>query len=102
MERYVFLDDADRDAVRAKRCAHNRLGFTVQLTSVRYLGRFMPDLRLVPAEVVEYLAEQLEIADPSRLKQYGERDGTARTHAGEIQEAGGWQDFAAVSDQLSE
>ncbi|WSK00368.1 DUF4158 domain-containing protein [Streptomyces sp. NBC_01320] len=102
LERYFFLDDADREAVQAKRRAHNRLGFAVQLTSVRYLGRFMPDPRQVPTEVVEYLAEQLEVADPSCLKQYGERDGTARTHAGEIQEAGGWKDFAEVSDQLSE
>ncbi|CAG6393620.1 hypothetical protein SCOCK_210060 [Actinacidiphila cocklensis] len=42
LERYFFLDDADREAVQAKRRAHNRLGFAVQLTSVRFLGRFMP------------------------------------------------------------
>lgn len=62
----------------------------------------MPDPRQVPAEVAEYLAEQLGIADASCLKEYGERDGTARTHAGEIQEAGGWRDFAEVRDELSE
>nr|WP_202528199.1 Tn3 family transposase [Streptomyces sp. SID5770] len=100
LERYFFLDDADREAVQAKRRAHNRLGFAVQLTSVRFLGRFMPDPRQVPAEVAEYLAEQLEIADASCLKLYGERDGTARTHAGEIQEAGGWRDFAEVREEL--
>ncbi|MEU0186281.1 Tn3 family transposase [Streptomyces sp. NPDC006207] len=100
LERYFFLDDADREAVQAKRRAHNRLGFAVQLTSVRFLGRFMPDPRQVPAEVAEYLAEQLEIADASCLKLYGERDGTARTHAGEIQESGGWRDFAEVREEL--
>ena len=92
----------DREKVQAKRRAHNRLGFAVQLSSVRYLGRFMPDPRQVPAEVAEYLAEQLGIADVSCLKEYGERDGTARTHAGEIQEAGGWRDFAEVGDELSQ
>ncbi|MFD8888789.1 DUF4158 domain-containing protein, partial [Streptomyces erythrochromogenes] len=102
LERYFFLDDADREAVQAKRRAHNRLGFAVQLMSVRYLGRFMPDPRHAPTAVVEYLAEQLEIADTSCLQQYGERDGTARTHAGEIQKAGGWKDFAEVSEQLSQ
>lgn len=102
LERYFFLDDSDLGKVQAKRRAHNRLGFAVQLTSVRYLGRFMPDPRQVPAEVAEYLAEQLGIADASCLKEYGERDGTARTHAGEIQEAGGWRDFAKVRDDLSE
>ncbi|WSJ92003.1 DUF4158 domain-containing protein [Streptomyces sp. NBC_01320] len=102
LERYFFLDDADRDVAQAKRRAHNRLGYAVQLTSVRYLGRFMPDPRQVPAEVAEYLAEQLEIEDPSCLKEYGERDGTARSHAGEIQEAGGWRDFTEVSAELGE
>ncbi|MET8248056.1 DUF4158 domain-containing protein [Streptomyces sp. NPDC005202] len=53
LERYFFLDDADRDAVQAKRRAHNRLGYAVQLTSVRYLGRFMPDPRQVPALAAE-------------------------------------------------
>lgn len=45
LERYFFLDDADREAVQTKRRAHNRLGYAVQLTSVRYLGRFLPDPR---------------------------------------------------------
>ncbi|MFC9856319.1 MULTISPECIES: Tn3 family transposase [unclassified Streptomyces] len=101
LERYFFLDDADREAAQAKRRSHNRLGFAVQLTSVRFLGRFMPDPRQVPAEVAGYLAGQLEIADVSCLKLYGERDGTARTHAGEIQEAGGWRDFAEVREELA-
>ncbi|GAA4973893.1 Tn3-like element Tn3 family transposase [Yinghuangia aomiensis] len=100
LERHFFLDDADRELIEGKRRAHNRLGFAVQLTSVRFLGRFMPDPRRVPAEVAEYLADQLGIADPSCLKEYGERDGTARTHAGEIQDAGGWRDFAEVREEL--
>ncbi|WP_405755688.1 DUF4158 domain-containing protein [Streptomyces sp. NBC_01411] len=102
LERYFFLDDTDREGVQAKRRAHNRLGYAVQLTSVRYLGRFLPDPRQVPEEVAEYLAEQLEIEGPSCLREYGERDGTARSHAGEIQEAGGWKDFAEVSAELGE
>ncbi len=67
LERYFFLDDSDLEKVQAKRRSHNRLGFAVQLTSVRYLGRFMPDPRQVPAEVAEYLAEQLGIEDASCL-----------------------------------
>ncbi|MBZ6476260.1 DUF4158 domain-containing protein [Streptomyces griseocarneus] len=30
LERYFFLDDADREAVQAKRRSHNQLGFAVQ------------------------------------------------------------------------
>ncbi|MFE2967064.1 DUF4158 domain-containing protein [Streptomyces sp. NPDC059340] len=43
--------------MQAKGRAHNRLGFVVQLTSLRYPGRFIPDLRQVPTEIVAYLAE---------------------------------------------
>ncbi|MCX4395102.1 DUF4158 domain-containing protein [Streptomyces sp. NBC_00053] len=100
LERFFFLDDADREKVQAKRRAHNRLGFAVQLTTVRFLGRFMPDPRQVPHEVAEYLAEQLGIEDASVLAEYGERDGTAHSHAGEIQQDGGWRDFAEVRDEL--
>jgi hypothetical protein len=100
LERFFFLDDADRELVDGKRREHNRLGFAVQLTSVRFVGRFLPDPRQVPAEVADYLAEQLAVADSSCLKLYGERDGTARAHAGEIQRAGGWRDFAEVEPEL--
>ena len=74
--------------VQAKRRAHNRLGFAVQLTMVRFLGRFIPDPRQVSAEVAEYLAE------------YGERAGRPTRTPGEIQQDGGWRDFAAVRDEL--
>lgn len=65
LERYFFLDDADLELARGKRRAHNRLGFAVQLTSARYLGRFRPDPRQKPAEVAQYLAEQCATSWPS-------------------------------------
>jgi len=39
------------------RCPVSHKGWGVEVTSVRYLGRFMPDPRQVPAEVAEHLAE---------------------------------------------
>jgi TnpA family transposase len=64
LERFFFLDDADRELIEGKRRAHNRLGFAVQLCTVRYLGVFLDDPTVVPAEVADYLAEQLDIANP--------------------------------------
>ncbi|MEU7895288.1 DUF4158 domain-containing protein [Nonomuraea sp. NPDC049152] len=81
---------------------HNRLEFAVQLTSARFCGCFLPDPRQTPAQVAAYLAEQLGIDDASCLKPYGKRDGTDRTHAGEIQHIEGWRDFAEVADELRE
>jgi len=84
LDTLFFLDDADKALIGRRRGAHNRLGFSVQLTTVRYVGRFLPDpLEGVPAEVIDYLAEQLGIADPSCVKRYAEREATHREHAGE-------------------
>ncbi|MYR89352.1 Tn3 family transposase [Streptomyces sp. SID685] len=43
MERFFFLDDADRALSEPMRRAHNRLGFAVQMATVRFLGVFLDD-----------------------------------------------------------
>ena len=50
----------------------------------------------MPAEVIDFLAGQLQIADPSCLKRYSVRDPTHREHAGKIQKALALKDFAEV------
>jgi len=89
-------------AVDVRRGQHNRLGFAVQLGTVRFLGTFLPDPVDVPWSVAAHLAAQLGIADPGVLKQYAVRDGTNRLHAGEIQQAYGYRDFTdpAVQQDL--
>ena len=48
----------------AKRWDHMRLGFAVQLGTVRFLGTFVDDLATVPAGVVGDIARQLSIGNP--------------------------------------
>lgn len=72
LERFFFLDDADRELVAEHRGAHSGLGFGLQLVTVRHVGRFLPDPLEVPS-VVDYVAVQLQIEDPSCGKRYLER-----------------------------
>lgn len=103
---FFHLGEADLRLVNNKRRDHNRLGFALQLTTPRYLGRFLSDPTQVPASVVAHVADQLDIDEPlTVLQQYGERDGTARTHAAEIRRAHDWKHFddhqTALADVLN-
>jgi Domain of unknown function (DUF4158) len=103
LERCCWLSDTDRVAVGDHRGDHNRLGFAVQLATVRLLGRFLADPVEVPWSLVEFLAEQLDIGDASVVKSYGRRLPTQHEHAREIAERYGYQDFGdPIVGQLEE
>lgn len=90
---YFHLDDRDQTLLEPRRHAHTRLGFALQLCTVRFLGTFLSDPTDVPDAVVHALASQLSIADPMTvLPRY--REGLMRhDHIHEIMREYGYHDF---------
>ena len=94
LDRYFHLDEVDRDLVARLRGDHNRLGFAVQLGTVRFLGTFLDDPTDVPRLVLTTLAKQLALDELPTLDGY--RDGRQRwRHQALIREGYGYSDFTA-------
>jgi TnpA family transposase len=93
LERFFFLDDDDRDLIALRRSDGHRLGMALQICTVRYLGLFLENPLDVPWPVVEHLAAQLGVTDPSCVKRYVERAKTAYEHSWEIRRRFGYHEF---------
>ncbi|MGL4611212.1 MAG: DUF4158 domain-containing protein [Trueperaceae bacterium] len=88
--RFFTLNGSDLALVKQQRGDHNRLGFALQLCTLRYLG-FIPDTLLQPPEdVLRLLAQQLD-ASVSVLKLYGEREQTRSDHLLQVMKTLGYR-----------
>jgi Domain of unknown function (DUF4158) len=70
LDRYFHLDEADGAIVARLRGDHNRLGFALQLGTVRFLGTFLDDPTDVPSSVLTTMAGQLAPGRPPVLDGY--------------------------------
>src|SRR2546430_2274578 len=94
LARYFHLDDEDRLLIAQRRGDHNRLGFGVQIGTLRFLGTFLTDPVNVPVGVIAYVASQLRIANPQCIVRYAERLQTQQDHAQEIRQHYGYTEFS--------
>ena len=92
--------DADRALVAKRRGDHSRLGFALQLVTVRHVGTFLTDPLDVPLVVLDYVAAQVRVADASVVKRYTERDKTRLEHQWEICGMFGYSSFASAEADL--
>jgi Domain of unknown function (DUF4158) len=96
LDRFFHVDERDRALIARRRGDHNRLGFAVQLGTVRFLGTFLARPAEVPQVVAARVAKELRV-DPGCLTDYAKREQTHREHAGEIQREYGYRDFSEAS-----
>src|SRR5260370_6049205 len=80
LARCFHLSDEDRAQIMSCRGHHNRLGFALQLTTVRYLGTFLDDPVAVPSPVLETLSRQLGRRQPRRSANLSVQQATLGTH----------------------
>src|SRR5260221_4673354 len=93
LARYFYVSDSDRSVIAEHRGAHNRLGFGLQLATVRFLGLFLGDPLAVPMGAIRYVAAQLGIEDLSCLTRYAERTQTQWDHQAEISRRFGYHEW---------
>ena len=99
LARYFHLDDDDREWIATKRRDSHRLGYALQLTTVRFLGAFLEDPAAVPGAVLHTLSSQLGISDLNCVLAYRESEQRWR-HTTEIRAHYGYREFAASGIQF--
>lgn len=90
--RWCHLSEADLDLVNSRYGDTMRLGFAVQLATVRAIGTFLGEPTNVPDAVVAAMARQLRISDPGVLIAYAKSPARWQ-HTTEIRERYGYVDY---------
>ena len=90
--RYFHLDDRDRLLLEKRRGDQSRLGFAMQLGTVRFLGTFLSDPTDVPKNVINYVGKQLNITNFRCLERYKTCE-AHWDHITEIKILFGYRDF---------
>jgi len=90
--RHYTLADDDIEHIRARRLAHNQLGFALQLCAFRYPGRLLIAGETIPLEVAEFVAAQIGVRGID-LAGYAETDVTRRRHLVDLRSIYGYKMF---------
>ena len=95
-----FLDDQDIEWIANKRGDFSRLGYALQLATVRFIGAFISDLSQIPRVVIERVATQIKVSDAeSCILMYIKSEQRWR-HTVEIRSRYGYVEFAEKGQRL--
>jgi len=92
--RVCHLGTAELEQARRRTEDRTRLGYALQLVTVRAIGTFLPDPTAVPAPMLAAVASQLGVTNSGVLEGYRELAVRWR-HTAEIRERYGYRDFTA-------
>ena len=94
VDNLFFLDDQDMEWIANKRGDSSRLGYALQLITVRFIGSFISDLSEIPPVVIERAAAQIKVNDAeSCISMYIKTEQRWR-HTAEIRSRYGYVEFA--------
>ena len=93
LARHAYLDATDRAVIASLRADHTRLGYAVQLATVRCTGTFRHNPADVPPALVATLAQQLAITPTNHLARYQGSD-MRWLHTVDIRLRYGYVDYA--------
>ena len=95
-----FLDDQDLEWIALKRGDFSRLGYALQLATVRFLGAFIADLADVPHVVVDRVASQIKVDDAKNCVSLYRVSEQRWRHAVEIRSRYDYVEFAAKGNRF--
>lgn len=99
LAKYSYLDDVDSQIMQQYRGDQNRLGFALQLSTVRFLGTFLSNLSEIPASVRIYVARQLDVSPDIPIEGYSQRR-VRQEHAADIRRIYGYRNFMDQPDHF--
>ncbi len=91
ISKYFVLSQSDLAEILECRGTTNKIGFSVQLCSLRWFGYLLPDLRNVPPAIIERLMQQLELDGQVDLSEYPQSENTRTGHQERIRAYLGFQ-----------
>ncbi len=91
LDKYFVLSPADITEIQDCRGATNKIGFAIQLCSLRWFGFLLTDLKPTPQNVVDILIKQLGITEPIDLSAYPQSKNTLNAHPERLREYLGFQ-----------
>lgn len=94
LSRYFHLDESDLAFIANRRGDKNKLGFALQLTTVRFLGTFLSDVSRIPTNAQAFVGRQLAVKNVAVLADYAQRETTKREHTALIRRHYGYSEFS--------